>query len=152
MGANYHRSRPHDTGPLAQLVSAPPCQGGGHGFKSRTDRMKMVNIPEEELEILKAKNRNLARQITYLVEALARKNRDLDALHFVWCSGGCPDGVHRFSDVRLTEEMIQRAERNTKRLRSWYNTVKWRLTKYPTMSEWHAKYAKRTASKTDLLT
>jgi len=112
--------------------------------------VKTVSIPVEELENLKVKNRQQAREITLLAETLARKNLDLDALHFVWCDGGCTSGVHRFSDIRLTEEMILRAERNTKRLRSWYNTVKWRLKKYPTMSEWHDKYAKRAASRTDL--
>jgi len=112
--------------------------------------MEMVSIPVEELERLKAKNRAQAREITSLSEVLARKNLDLDALHFVWCDGGCSSGVHRFSDVRLTREMILRAERNTKRLRSWYNTVKWRLTVFPTMSEWHDQYARRAASRTDL--
>jgi hypothetical protein len=43
----------------------------------------MVNIPVEELEALKAKNRAQAREITYLSEVLARKNLDLDALHLV---------------------------------------------------------------------
>lgn len=113
--------------------------------------LKTVAIPVEELERLKSKNRLQARTITHLIAVLARKNKDLDALHFVWCDGGCPNGVHRYSDVRLTEELVARAERNTKRLRSWYNTVKWRLTSYPTMSEWHNAYAKRSASRTDLL-
>lgn len=110
----------------------------------------MVNIPVEELENLKAKNRQQAHEITNLLAAIARKNVEVDALHFVWCDGGCYSGVHRYSDVVLTEEMILRAERNTKRLRSWYNTVKWRLTKFPTLSEWHKKYAERNASRTDL--
>ena len=26
-------------GPLAQLVRAPPCHGGGHGFESRSGRL-----------------------------------------------------------------------------------------------------------------
>lgn len=111
----------------------------------------MISIPEEELERLKDKNRHQARQITLLQESLRVRNLDLDAMHFVWCDGGCPGGVHRFNpDSILTEEMILRAERNTKRLRSWYNTVKWRLTKFPSASEWHKKYAERAAARTDL--
>jgi hypothetical protein len=114
--------------------------------------VKTVLIPEDELETLKAKNRHQARQITLLQENLRLRNLDLDALSFVWCDGGCPSGVHRFSpDAVLTEEMILRAERSVKRLRSWYNTVKWRMTKFRTMSEWHDKYAKCAASRTDLL-
>lgn len=112
--------------------------------------VKTVTLPLEELENLKKKNRAQAHEITNLAKALARKNLEVDALHFVWCDGGCYSGIHRYSDVRLTEEMILRAERNTRRMRSWYNTVKWRLTKFPTMSQWHAKYAERSASRTDL--
>lgn len=112
--------------------------------------MKTVSIPLDELENLKERNRQQGRQIGMLQDLLKKKNLELDALHFVWCSGGCTMGVHRFSDVRLTEEMIQVAERNTKRMRSWYNTVKWRLTVFPTMSEWHARRARDAASKTDL--
>lgn len=116
--------------------------------------MAKVEIDEDELRVLKDQVAHLKGEVTWLNQVLHRKNLDLDALHFVWCDGGCPGGVHRFAsdqDVRLTEEMIERAERNTKRLRSWWNTVKWRLTGYyPTMSEWHKQYAERAASKTDL--
>jgi hypothetical protein len=115
-----------------------------------TEPVKTVTIPLEELENLKDKNRGQAREIRLLTEKLRQNRVDLDALTFVWCSGGCPSGVHRFSETRLTEEMIDRAERNTKRMRSWYNTVKWRLDKFPTMSEWHRKYAEAAASRTDL--
>lgn len=113
--------------------------------------MKTVSIPEEELERLKAKNRDQAAQITDLINVLARKNLDLDALSFVWCDGGCTSGVHRFSEMILTADMVLRAEQNTKRLRSWYETVRWRLGKFPTMSAWHEQYAKRSAARTDLL-
>ena len=30
-------------GPMAQLVRAPPCHGGGRGFKSRLGRFKIYN-------------------------------------------------------------------------------------------------------------
>lgn len=115
-----------------------------------SEDVKKVTIPVEELDNLKARVRNQARELSMLSETLSQKNKELDALHFVWCSGGCPGGVHRYSDTRLTEEMIRIAERNTKRLRSWYNAIKWRLTRYPTMSEWHALRVKSAASKTDL--
>jgi len=112
----------------------------------------MVSVPLEELERLKDKNRHQARQITLLQESLIQRNLDLDALHFVWCNGGCPSGVHRFvSDVEcVTEELVERAERNTRRLRAWYETVKFRVEKYRTVTGWHHDYAERAASKTDL--
>lgn len=111
----------------------------------------MVSIPEEELERLKDKNRHQARQITLLQESLRARNLDLDAMHFVWCDGGCPGGVHRFhTDLVLTEDMVERAERNAKRLRKWYGTVKWRLAQ-PNFTEWLKAYSKRAAEKTDLV-
>jgi hypothetical protein len=91
-----------------------------------------------------------AHELTNFNEALRRKNLELDALHMVWCDGGCPHGVHRYTDELVTEEIILVAERNTKRLRRWYDTVRWRLGEYSTMSEWHDNYAKRAAQRTDL--
>lgn len=111
----------------------------------------MVSIPEDELERLKDKNRRQAYHIASMQEALRLRNVDLDAMHFVWCDGGCASGVHRFTpDVILTEEMVERAERNAERLRRWYNEVKFKIAHYPTMSKWHEEYAKRSAAKTDL--
>ena len=37
-GFSAKDSTSNGKGQLAQLVSAPPCHGGGRGFKSRTDR------------------------------------------------------------------------------------------------------------------
>lgn len=48
----------------------------------------------------------------------------LDALHFVWCDGPCASGTHRWSDKTITEEVVDEAERNTKRLRTWFDNQK----------------------------
>jgi hypothetical protein len=63
--------------------------------------------------------------IKYLQDQLHRKNIQLDAMDWVWCSGGCEGGIHRYNDLPdLTEEMVLIAEENTKRLRRWYETRK----------------------------
>lgn len=118
------------------------------------NKLKMVRIPEQELERLKEKNRQQARQLRIMQEAAEAKNLELDAMHFVWCDGGCVTGAHRYhSETILTEDLILRAERNTKRLRSYYNSVKYALEHWPiTTSEWHRRYAMAAASRTDLLT
>lgn len=59
-------------------------------------------------------------EVAYLHKCLERKNKELDALHYVWCSGGCEGGVHRFTDTPLTAEMVAFAIRNTDRLINWY--------------------------------
>lgn len=59
----------------------------------------------------------LRRQLTLAQANNHQRNLQLDALHFVWCSGGCSRGVHRFTGGELTEELVAEAERNTKRMR-----------------------------------
>ena len=80
----------------------------------------------DEVQTLRAQLDDLRRQIGWKDEALARKNRELDALHYVWCSGGCTGGVHRWGGSELTEDIVQEAERNTQRLRMWWSHRKTR--------------------------
>jgi hypothetical protein len=68
----------------------------------------------------------------------------------VWCDGGCPGGVHRWSDALVTRELVETAERNTKRLRRWYRCVEFRLS-LPGADAWQQKRWRRVAAKTDLL-
>ena len=64
--------------------------------------------------------KNLRREISRLNDVLHRKNLELDSLHFVWCSGGCGGGVHRWDESELTAEIVFEAIRNTERLKKWY--------------------------------
>jgi hypothetical protein len=117
----------------------------------------------EEEAALRERVRRQAAEITHLRGVLERKNRELDALHLVWCDGGCGGGVHRWTDEKITGELVEAAERNTARLRRWYDAVKWRLEHYTAgtkvdlhgivfrPSEWHEEYAQRNARKTDLI-
>lgn len=125
----------------------------------------MTRPASEEIAILREKVRRQAAVIRQQQLAAERRNLDLDALHLVWCDGGCPSGVHRRqgADVLVTKELVLAAERNTRRLRDWYEAVKFRFETYgpdpadpsrqfpSTASEWHRQYAERAARRTDLM-
>jgi hypothetical protein len=64
--------------------------------------------------------------ISHLQGRLHEKNLMLDALHYVWCSGGCEGGVHRHTDEKLTVGIVGKAVRNTQRLISYYVNMKGR--------------------------
>jgi len=64
--------------------------------------------------------KELRRQLTIQREANHARNIEMDALHFVWCDGGCEGGVHRWTKKELTMEIVEAAEKNTRRLRDWY--------------------------------
>lgn len=69
-------------------------------------------------------------EIRRLNECLRIKNIELDALHYVWCTGGCKTGQHRWCSGVVTEDEMALAERNVLRLRTRYdNTVFKTLTK-----------------------
>jgi len=96
----------------------------------------------KELKDLRFKNQELRKQITIQQEAAERRNRQLDALHVVWCDGGCENGVHRFQpacskiinrivDIEITEAVVKTAEENTARLRRWWNN-----RQYKQSSKW----------------
>lgn len=87
------------------------------------------------------------REIAHLNDVLHRKNIELDALHMVWCDGGCYSGVHRYEDRPVTEEIVVAAERNTARLRRWFDVVRFKLDRYPSFSDWHREEAERLARK-----
>lgn len=82
---------------------------------------------EAALAVLQGENKSLKRSLTFQRENNHERNVELDALHYVWCDGGCRAGVHRFG-VRgeLTEEIVQAAERNTKRMRTWLANSEYR--------------------------
>lgn len=105
---------------------------------------------EEELQ---EQVRNLRRQINDMRLALETKNRELDALHFVWCDGGCPAGVHRYTKDNFTEEVVLQAEYQALRLRKTYNSMRWKIENWPflstTQSDWHYKYIEALKRKID---
>lgn len=70
-----------------------------------------------------ARIRELGQEIQRLQRTMTEKNAALDAMHWVWCAGGCPGGVHRWPGEPIAEETVVLAERNTARLRSWWNNA-----------------------------
>lgn len=85
----------------------------------------------EELERLRAREESLLRQLKMAQSNNEERNRQLDALHFVWCDGGCSSGVHRYTDSGpLTEEVVASAERNTRRMRTWLINHRFRKLTY----------------------
>lgn len=64
----------------------------------------------------------LRKEIRKMQKAAEHRNQELDAMHWVWCDGGCETGVHRFDGKgpeAITEEIVAEAERNTARLKRW---------------------------------
>ena len=78
------------------------------------------------MQDLEDKIARLKREVARKDSALADRNRQLDAMAWVWCDGGCAGGVFRFTPTELTEDVVVAAERNVKRLRTWYTNASFR--------------------------
>lgn len=91
--------------------------------KGRTDLLKISQLQEEMATNKKARE-DLRTELNLMRQAAEHRNRELDALHYVWCSGGCEKGVHRYcsNPEEITEETVQIIERQAKRLREWLTT------------------------------
>lgn len=81
-------------------------------------------MSESELK----KIQNLKAELTRLQGCLADRNRQLDAMHWAWCSGGCASGMHRWSEVELTEELVRTAEYGVSRMRTWFENAEFKIT------------------------
>lgn len=83
-------------------------------------------VVRETLDLLvRAREQELRQQLTRAQRNNHARNVALDALHFVWCDGGCDTGVHRFDGAgpdAVTREVVEAAIRNTERLIAWYQT------------------------------
>lgn len=93
-----------------------------------TDYLKTIQQLEQKIK-------NQKHQITIFQKCLEEKNKELDALHYVWCNGGCKGGVHRYHKEPLTKELVERAKRNTNRLIDYYNNIEFRKLYTPQEKE-----------------
>jgi len=81
-----------------------------------------------ELDDLREQLRQLRLQVKLKDDVLHEKNELLDALGYVWCDGGCETGMFRFTEppeasfMKLTERQVSAVERNTIRLRNWFES------------------------------
>jgi hypothetical protein len=75
-------------------------------------------------EQLAFKNQCLKSEIHRQNEAQRQKNIALDAMYYVWCSGGCDSGARRWLPNDVNEEIVKAAEVNTARLRTWWEMYK----------------------------
>lgn len=100
-----------------------------------------------EVEALRARCDMQKRELHHKDEALREKNLALDALHYVWCDGGCVGGVHRYTDETFTEEVVLQAEYQALRLRRKFNGMRWQIENWPnlptTQSDWHRQHVER---------
>lgn len=84
----------------------------------------------QENEARSKKNRELGIHIQQLQASLHQKNLELDSLHYVWCTGGCKTGIHRYSDLPpLTQEIVDTAERNVQRLKTSFLNQEFRKSR-----------------------
>ena len=84
-----------------------------------------VDATDARIASLEEERDRLKRELTFAQANNRTRNIELDALHYVWCDGGCKGGVHRFGEhPPLTAEIVAAAKRNTRRLESWYVDAK----------------------------
>lgn len=85
---------------------------------------------------LEGKLRTLKRSIGWLEECLKRKNRELDFLHYVWCTGGCESGQHRWCQGEVTAQMMETAAANMARLRARFGSTRFKKLPKPIQAAW----------------
>lgn len=69
----------------------------------------MSQTKEITIKALEKKIVSLKNEIRMMQIAAERRNEELKALHYVWCSGGCHGGVHFYDDKgpeEITEELV----------------------------------------------
>ena len=97
-------------------------------YKSERDQAR-YELGQRASEEERAYIKRLKMEIRKMQLALEDRNRQLDAMSWVWCDGGCPKGVHRFDGKGpegITQEVVDTAVRNTERLERWWRNHQYR--------------------------
>lgn len=89
---------------ITEGVSIPLDMAGATKFKLFAGTASPLVI-----EGIRESNRRLRQTIESQKQALELKNTELDALGYVWCSGNCGGGQHRFTEPKeITFDMLKR--------------------------------------------
>lgn len=79
-----------------------------------------------QLEIAQAKKiERMRMELLRLEGVLHAQNIKLDAMHWVWCTGGCATGSHKWVHGELTEELVFTAENAVRRMRESFTTIEY---------------------------
>lgn len=131
-----HAIEPHSHGSELKALGVPDHPGShfiecgcGAGMiaeakqavRDMWNRREAFTYQEARIAELEEKLSRCKRELTRLNQVLHDRNIALDALHYVWCNGGCQTGMHRFGDGVLTEEILLQAEVSVKRMRIWFD-------------------------------
>jgi hypothetical protein len=88
-----------------------------------------------EFRMLKQENARLQEQVEMLKRQIwvaqgnnERRNKELDALHYVWCNGGCEGGVHRWQEEEVSKELVETAIGHITRLVQWWNNREYKAS------------------------
>lgn len=110
------------------LAALADIQHDGIADDARIARLRIENLRQAD------QIRKLRKELTDALRNNRERNRELDALHYVWCDGGCTGGTHRFcgSPSSITEDDVQTIERCARRLRRWF-TIYQSSTRYNPM-------------------
>lgn len=126
------------------LAALADIQNDGIADDVRIGRLRTENLRQAD------QIRKLRTELTEALRNNQTRNRELDALHYVWCDGGCTSGTHRFcgSPSSITEDDVQTVERCARRLRRWftiyqghrrYNPTPWRPSRWQRFRVWLAR-------------
>jgi len=87
----------------------------------------MAEVFKELREVSCPNCKRLGKVIQQSQETLKSRNKEIDLLLKVWCTGGCDAGVGRWSDEEIKLEDVEYVEDLARRLRSYYRSRQFRL-------------------------
>ena len=88
-------------------------------------------VKDNAIRNLEAKISFQKQEIAGMQSTLKTRTKALDAMSWVWCTGGCDGGVFQKNiDQFVTQEMIDIIENNLNELKTWY-------TNYNFKKEWN---------------